>query len=79
MPIPTVRLTCRLWGRDDKDFITPEQLELCSRDGWRDIDEFQSFEEACQTYESPADQPPDFDILAWYTHTGICPECRDVA
>ena len=77
MPNATIRLTCLICGRDDKDFITPEQLEQCISEGWTDIDEVQSFEEACQTYEKSADQPPGFDILAWYTHAGICPECRD--
>ena len=73
----TIRLACSECSRDDKDGITPEQLDQCKAEGWTDIDEVQTFEESCRTYDDPADAPPGFDVTAWYTHLGICPDCRE--
>jgi hypothetical protein len=73
----TVRLACDSCDRDDKDMITPEQLEQCKAEAWTDIDEVRSFEEASRTYDSPADATEGHDATAWYTHLGICPECQE--
>jgi hypothetical protein len=27
-------------------------------------------------HDDPADAPADFDITGWYTHFGLCPDCR---
>jgi hypothetical protein len=59
-----IRLSCQICGRDDKDYITPGQLEQCKAEGWTDISEVQTFEESTRTYDDPADQPEGFDILA---------------
>jgi hypothetical protein len=71
-----IRLACQDCDRQDKDNITAEQLEQCKAEGWTDINEVQTFEESTRSYDNHADQPEGFDILAWYTHLGICPECQ---
>ncbi len=76
MDSATIRLACEACGRDDKDFITPEQLEQCKAEGWTDINQVQSFEESCRTYDDPAEAPDGFDVTAWYTHVGTCPDCQ---
>jgi hypothetical protein len=72
-----VRLGCKCCLRDDKDRLTPEQLERAIAEGWTKIECVQTEEEASQTYDDPADEPPGFDILAWFTHQGTCPRCQD--
>ncbi len=57
-----IRLACEQCDRDDKDFITPEQLEQCKAEGWADINEVRSFEEATRTCDQRADDPDGFDI-----------------
>lgn len=76
MTTANIRLACRFCDRDDKDNITPEQLEQCQAEGWTEINEVQSFEESTRNYDQLVDQPDGFDILAWYTHVGVCPECQ---
>lgn len=76
MNATTIRLACESCSRDDKDMITSEQLEQCKAEGWADIDEVQSFEQSCRTYDNPADAPEGHDATAWYTHLGTCPECQ---
>ena len=71
-----IRLACSECSRDDKNPITPEQLAQCKGEGWTDISEVQTFEESCRTYDNPADAPEGFDVTAWYTHLGTCPECQ---
>jgi hypothetical protein len=73
----TIRLACHDCDRLDKDNITPEQLEQCKAEGWTDIIEFQTFEESCRTYENPADASEGYDVTAWYTHLGVCPDCQE--
>jgi hypothetical protein len=70
-----IRLACENCDRNDKDFITPEQLEQCTVLGWTDIEEVRSFEEASRACDRRAGQPDGVDVLAWYTHLGICPDC----
>jgi hypothetical protein len=72
-----IRLACAYCNREDMDGITQEQLEQCRTRGWTDITETQSYEESLRTYENPADAPPGFDVTAWYTHIGVCPDCRE--
>jgi hypothetical protein len=72
----TIRLACQDCDRQDKDPITPEQLEQCKAEGWADIDEVQSYEQSCRTYDNPDDAPAGYEVAAWYTHLGVCPECR---
>jgi hypothetical protein len=76
MTTTTIRLACSACYRDDKDLITQEQLEQCKSEGWTDIAEVQTFEASCRTYDDPADEPAGYDIMAWYTHLGVCPECQ---
>jgi hypothetical protein len=77
MTSANIRLACEVCGRDDKDFITLEQLAQCEAEGWTDINEVQKFEDSCRTYDNPADAPEGYDITAWYTHLGTCPECKE--
>jgi hypothetical protein len=65
MTTATIRLACSACDRADKDNITPDQLEQCKAEGWTDITEVQTFEEACRTYDDPADEPAGYDIMAW--------------
>jgi hypothetical protein len=77
MKTATIRLACSACDRDDKDMITPEQLEQCKTEGWIEITQEQTYEESCRIYDNPEDAPEEHDITAWYTHLGICPECQD--
>ncbi len=72
-----VRLACSECDRQDKDGITPEQLAGCVAEGWTDICEVQTHEQSMTTYENPQDAPSDFDITAWHTHLGLCPDCQE--
>jgi hypothetical protein len=27
-------------------------------------------------YDNPAEAPAGYDVTAWYTHLGICPDCQ---
>jgi hypothetical protein len=73
----TIRLACENCDRTDKDGITLEELEQCRTKGWTNIDEFQSYEAACTSYPNSAEAPSGFDVTAWYTHLGLCPDCRE--
>ena len=77
MTTETVRLACVYCNREDKDGITPEELEKCRAEGWTDITEVQTYEESMQTYENPDDAPQGFDVMAWHTHLGVCPDCQE--
>jgi hypothetical protein len=77
MTMTTIRLACSECDRQDFDGISLEQLQQAKADGWSDISEMQSYEESCRTYENPADAPPGFDVTAWWTHLGVCPECNE--
>jgi hypothetical protein len=79
MTIATIRLACLDCDRQDKDKITAEQLEQCKAEGWTDIAKTQSYEQSCRTYDNPADAPEGYDVTAWYTHLGVCPDCQEEA
>ena len=79
MTTATIRLACQDCDRQDKDNITAEQLEQCKAEGWTDIAEMQSYEQSCRTYDNPADAPEGYDVTAWYTHLGVCPDCQEAA
>jgi hypothetical protein len=79
MTTPNIRLACSACNRDDKDLITLEHLEQCKTEGWTDINEIQSFEESCRIYDNPTDAPKGYDVTAWYTHLGVCPDCQEEA
>jgi hypothetical protein len=72
-----IRLACAACDRDDMDGITPERLEQAKAEGWTGIEELQSYEDSIQTHDNPADAAPGFDVTAWYTHLGTCPDCQE--
>ena len=71
IPLACIRLECSECD-EQHDGITPEELAQL---GWSDVREIQSYEEACRTYDDPADEPPGYSVLDWQTHIGLCPEC----
>jgi hypothetical protein len=73
----SIRLACAGCDRDDMDGITPEQLGRAKAQGWTGIEEMQSHDDSMQTYDNPDYAPTGFDITAWYTHLGTCPDCQD--
>jgi hypothetical protein len=75
-PANWVRLGCLNCDRSDFDGITPEQLEQCEAEGWADIGFEQSYEDSIRTYDNPDDAPPGYDVTAWETHLGHCPDCQ---
>jgi hypothetical protein len=74
--VARIRLACSSCDRSDRDGITGAELDACRAEGWTDIDVVRSYEESMATYDDPADAPADFDVTGWYTHLGLCPECR---
>ncbi len=46
------------------------------RQGWTEIIFVQTYEQSLAIYENPADAPAGHDVTAWYTHLGLCPDCR---
>ncbi len=77
MTTANIRLACQSCDRDDKDFITPDQLAQCKAEGWADINEVGSFEEAIRRDEQRVDQSDGCVVLACFTQLGICPECQE--
>jgi hypothetical protein len=71
-----VRLACSECDRQEKDGITPKELDACLAEGWTDISEVQTYEQSI-IYENPKDAPPGFDVTAWHTHLGLCPDCQE--
>jgi hypothetical protein len=71
-----IRLACSNCDRSDRDGITETELEACRAEGWTEIEFTQTYEQAVITYENPADAPAGHDATAWYTHLGLCPDCR---
>ncbi len=74
---PIIRLACAACDRDDMDGITPERLEQAKAEGWTGIEEVQSYDDSMLTCDNPDDAPPGFDVTAWYTHLGTCPDCQE--
>ena len=75
-PAKRIRLACIDCDRSDFDGITPEQLERCRAEGWADIGFEQCYEDSIRIYDDPDDAPPGYDVTAWWTHLGHCPDCR---
>lgn len=71
-----IRLACNNCDRTDRDGITDAELAQCLAEGWTDIISVQTYEQSVATYDNPADAPADHDATAWYTHLGLCPDCR---
>ena len=71
-----IRLACSNCDRSDRDGITEAELSKCRQEGWTEIDFIQTYEQSVATHENPAAAPPGFDVTAWYTHLGLCPECK---
>jgi len=67
-PPPSIRLACVYCDRQDGDGISaiPEH--------WTDVSFVQSYEESCRPI--PVDEPQGGSPWEWYTHLGLCPECR---
>jgi hypothetical protein len=76
MPRKTIRLACEMCSREDMDGITVRQLKECQDMGWTGIAREQTYAESVKTYDDPADAPPGYSVLDWYTHLGICPDCH---
>ena len=72
---PQIRLACDTCDREDKDGISEAELADLATKGWSGITFMQSHEQSIQTFD-PEDAPPGFDVTAWYTHVGTCPECN---
>jgi hypothetical protein len=71
-----IRLACSNCDRSDRDGITDAQLAACVAEGWTGIDVVQTYEQSVASYDNPADAPAGHDVTAWYTHLGLCPDCR---
>lgn len=66
-----IRLACMACDRGDYDGTT---IEKALHDGWEDISEEQTLEEACREYEL-GNTSPGKSIFDWFTHLGFCPSC----
>lgn len=66
-----IRLGCNHCDRDDYDGVK------LLPGGWSDISKRQSLAESLATYDDgDLFMPPDYSVLDWETHVGICPECQ---
>ena len=71
-----IRLACSDCDRIDRDGITDAELAACVAEGWTAISFVQTYEQSVVTYDNPADAPADHHVTDWYTHLGLCPDCR---
>jgi hypothetical protein len=71
----TIRLGCRRYDRDDFDSITAAELRNAVKNGWTDVGRVQTYAQSCKIYGNPAEAPPGYSPLDWWTHLGYCPEC----
>lgn len=74
-----VRLACSECDCDDEDFITEQRLEECKVAGWEDITWVQSYEDSTKTYDNRNAEPENYSVRDWYTHIGLCPDCKAFA
>jgi hypothetical protein len=73
----TVRLACQERDNDEFDGITEEELAaLIAKGEWQDIEENQTYAESISTFEPDRKPPPGWSVLVWFTHIGLCPDCR---
>jgi hypothetical protein len=71
-----IRLACLNCDRSDFDGISGAELADCLASGWTDIAFIQTYEQSTTAYDDPADAPAGHDVTEWYTHLGLCPDCR---
>ena len=64
-----VRLACLYCDTDESDGVADIPPD------WSDVEEFQSL--AASLEEIPMDHPTR-SPTEWYTHLGVCPECRKI-
>lgn len=64
-----IRLACLYCDTDECDGVSGIPP------GWSDVEEVQSL--AASQQEVPLDHPTR-SPLEWYTHLGVCPECRNI-
>lgn len=64
---PVIRLACQRCDTEECDGITAIPMD------WSDVSEVQSYEDACRpvALDDPVRSP-----FEWYTHLGVCPDCR---
>ncbi len=70
-----IRLACIQCDREDFDHITSQQLRQAIKNGWKEVERVQSYQQACRTYENTSQEPAGFSVFEWWTHLGCCPEC----
>jgi hypothetical protein len=70
-----IRLACMYCDRQDFDGISEQSLQDAIAGGWEYVDQVQSQAEAAQTHPI-GKEPPGFSVFDWWTHLGICPDCR---
>jgi len=63
-----IRLACMYCDTDECDGV--DQVPT----GWTDVEHVQSY--AASLEEIPPNAPGR-SVLEWYTHLGVCPDCRD--
>ena len=73
-----IRLSCMECDRQDFDGIDAATLKKCKRAGWEDISREQTYEQSIKTYNDDEEVPPYYSALDWFTHLGICPECKEL-
>jgi hypothetical protein len=64
-----IRLACLYCDTDQCDGVAEIPPD------WSDVDEVQSY--AASREEVPIDDPAR-SPMEWYTHLGVCPECRKI-
>ena len=64
-----IRLACFYCDTDECDGIDEVPPD------WTEVEEFQSYAESL---EEVAPDDPARTPLDWYTHLGVCPDCRKV-
>lgn len=66
----TCRLACFHCDREDFDGVSNLPKD------WEDIGRVQTYHQAIKTYVDPSKTSPEFSVLDWFTHLGICPDCQ---
>ena len=64
-----IRLACFYCDSDDCDGVDEVPP------GWTEVEEFQSY---AASLEEVSPNDPARSPLDWYTHLGVCPECRTI-
>lgn len=74
-PEKWIRLSCKECDRDDYDGISESHLELILP-LWGDVHQVQSWADATTVWTEEQCQQHDRSNVDWYTHLGVCPDCR---